>query len=354
MHLRSSRFAFATLLLGVLALHLTTLGWLHSLLTGGTGLAKLPDPVYARLLQPSPPAALLPPPRRPAPSKPALEIPPPLAPQSAAEPSPPEPPAPDPATAEAPAPAASEPVASPSPAAEPTLADTWPPDTRLSYDVTGHYHGPVHGSARVLWQRHAPPPGSGTDTVRYQARIEVSALSMTLFTITSQGEVDEQGLRPGIYEERPPGGLRRVEFDDDTVKLQNGRRLARPPGVQDTASQLVDLSHRFSTGRDALRVGGSVQVWLARPGGVDLWTYDIQAEETIQTAEMGAVQALRLKPRPLAQPRGNITAELWFAPSLQYLPVRVRISMGTALGDETYLDLIAGRIEQAAPSPPRR
>jgi len=49
-------------------------------------------------------------------------------------------------------------------------------------------------------------------------------------------------------------------------------------------------------------------------------------------------------PRPIERPRGNITAQMWFAPSLQYLPARIRI----ALGEEAWLDLMVERIDQAA------
>ena len=60
-------------------------------------------------------------------------------------------------------------------------------------------------------------------------------------------------------------------------------RVPRPPGVQDSASQFVELGHRFATGKDVLEVGRSVSYWMARPGGVDLWTYDIVGKEMLQS-----------------------------------------------------------------------
>ena len=57
---------------------------------------------------------------------------------------------------------------------------------------------------------------------------------------------------------------------------------------------------------------------------------------------VGAVQALHLKPRPLARPRGPITAEIWYAPALQHLPVRIRITQGA----DTFMDLLVETIEQ--------
>ena len=50
--------------------------------------------------------------------------------------------------------------------------------------------------------------------------------------------------------------------------LDNGRTVPRPAGVQDTASQFVELTQRFATGREKLEVGHSVTLWLARPGCV--------------------------------------------------------------------------------------
>ena len=82
-------------------------------------------------------------------------------------------------------------------------------------------------------------------------------------------------------------------------------------------------------------------LWMARPGGVDFWTYDVAAKESLQTPFLGAVEAFHLKPRPTANPRGNITAEMWFAPSLQYLPVRIRVTSGDAT-----VDLSIEKIEQ--------
>ena len=128
----------------------------------------------------------------------------------------------------------------------------------------------------------------------------------------------------------------------EDVRLNNGDRVPRPNAVQDAASQFVELGHRFATGQLKLAPGGQVNFWLARPGGVDEWTYDVVGEEALQLPRLGTVQAVHLKPRPLAKPRGSIVAEIWFAPSLQYLPVRIRISQGA----DAYVDLLVDTIDQ--------
>jgi hypothetical protein len=233
------------------------------------------------------------------------------------------------AAASAPATAAS------APGTDMAALGQWPADTRLTYDVTGAYRGPVTGTAHVEWLREG---------ARYQVRLDVTIRVVVPITqtLTSQGEITPAGLIPRAYEEMRTGGKRRIaHFGDEVLVLEKGS-VPRPPGVQDTASQFVELAQRFATGKETLAVGGTVAVWLARPGGLDRWVYDVAGREVVQTALMGDVEAFHLKPRAIPNPRGNITAEMWFAPSLQYLPVKIKVLMGT----EAWLELVVERIEQ--------
>jgi hypothetical protein len=269
--------------------------------------ASQPAPMPAPAVEPAPPAPL---------------------PETAVAAAPPEPAA---SAASAPVPASSAPVTSTATAAN--SVDSWPADTRLNYRLGGQFRsGELYGSARVQWQRQGE---------RYQSRVEIDVTLLASLVLTSQGEVTPQGLFPRAYEELRRSGPRGAKMGDDSIVLNDGRSVPRPQGVQDAASQFVELSHRFSTGQNALEVGRSVSFWLARPGGVDLWTYDIVGREMLQTGELGLVEAFHLKPRPIVNPRGNVTAEMWFAPTLQYLPVRIRVSMG-----EGFVDLTVDRIEQ--------
>ena len=236
-----------------------------------------------------------------------------------------------------PASAASEAASAPQPAgaasdAAPAFLAGWPSDTRLRYRLGGNYRGELHGDAEVLWQRE------GT---RYQAVIQLDVGILLSSRFTSQGDITEGGLRPKVYEEQIRKKRRGVRLGED-VRLDNGERVPRPQDIQDAASQFVELGHRFATGQVRLQPGGQVNFWLARPGGVDQWTYDMVGEETLYLPRLGPVSAVHLKPRPLDKPRGPITAEIWFAPSLQYLPVRIRLTSGP----DTYVDLTVETIEQ--------
>ena len=215
-----------------------------------------------------------------------------------------------------------------------SFLDVWPDDTRLIYSLSGNYRGALHGDAQVLWQRQGD---------QYQSRIEVNVGWLLNMTMTSQGTITPPGLFPRVYEELVRSRRRSIVLDEHGITLPNGNQVARPQGVQDTISQFVELAYQFNTGQTALQVGHSFDLWLARPGGVDLWTYDVPEEIIVPTPRLGPVQAFHIKPRPPGGASGNITVEMWFAPSLQYLPVRIRLNLGDGT---TYMDLIVDKIEQ--------
>ncbi len=229
-----------------------------------------------------------------------------------------------------------------------SVTDTWPPDTRLSYKLGGQFRGDLHGTAKVQWQREGA--GSATAVVsgalplreRYQVKIDVNVGFLVGFVMTSQGKVTDAGLQPEAYEEALPNGNRGVQLRENSIVLLDKREIPKPPGVQDSASQFVELSRQFATGRAALEVGKTVSFSMARPGGVDAWIYDIKEAETLYLGKLGNVQAFHLVPRPLAAARGSITMEIWYAPALQYLPVRIKLNVNPT----TFIDLMIDTIEQ--------
>jgi hypothetical protein len=316
--------------------------------------------VYVRELQPAAPPAVAPAPPPPAPKPRRVRQPAPAAsavpavaeapPPAASEPAPPAeealaetvveppPPVPEPSASE-PLLAAAEPAASaPEPAASAPPPFEWPGATRLSYKLTGHVRGEVHGDAQVEWLRQ------GT---RYQVHVDVTVglpiAPLLTRRSSSEGELTEQGLVPRRYDEdtkRVFSERRRVtlHFEPDAVLLPDGRRRERWPGTQDAASQFVQLSWLFTTRPELLREGGSIEFGLALPKSVDRWTYDVLGQEPVTTL-FGQVDAFHLKPRRLTRPSGELVAEIWFAPTLRYLPARIRIQQDP----ETFIDLVLAR-----------
>jgi hypothetical protein len=134
-----------------------------------------------------------------------------------------------------------------------------------------------------------------------------------------------------------------VFFDAGSVILANGDVRPAPPGLQDTASQFVQLAYVFGTRPELLRVGGSVDIPLALPKKVAVWTYDVVEEETLATP-FGPLVGVHLKPRRDDQKAGSLSVEMWMAPQLRYLPVRLRFSQDA----QTYVDLLIAKPPEMA------
>ncbi|MFG6490538.1 DUF3108 domain-containing protein [Roseateles sp. BYS78W] len=300
-------------------------------------------PVTARVL-PRPPAPKPKPPRpevttagaAPAASQPVS------APEPAPEPLPPPEPVAEAASAAAPPVAAASAPSSDEPGPE------WPLSTRLTYQLTGNYRGPVHGRAQVEWLRK----GSS-----YQVNLDVgvgpSFAPFITRRMSSQGRLTPDGIAPQRYDEETQfilGEARRasVFFLPDEAQLASGQRQPVARGAQDAASQFVQLTWLFLTGREPLEAGRVVQFPLVLPRRQYAWQYEVLGDETLATP-MGPVAAWHLRPTRAAQAQvsgGDLVAEVWLAPSLQYLPVRLVIRQD----EQTYIDMMLKSVPlQAAP-----
>ncbi len=237
--------------------------------------------------------------------------------------------------------AAASPASAASDAA--ALAFDWPVSTRLTYALSGNYRGEVLGDAQVEWVR------VGT---RYQVHVDIGVGARFAPIITrrmsSEGELVGDRLRPSRYDEdtrvlmRPP---RRVTIllGPDEIALPNGVKLPRAPDVQDVASQFIQLAAHFTTHPELLEAGKAIEILIALRNRVGLFTYDVIGRDETATP-FGMLDTVHLKPRDIKD-RGNVlTAEIWFAPQLRYLPVRIRIEQDPA----TYVDLVIVRRPEIA------
>jgi hypothetical protein len=262
---------------------------------------------------------------------------------------------PDPEPTQAPVEPPPELVATAASVPASAAAFEWPPSTRVSYKLTGNYRGEVVGNAQVEWVR------AGN---RYQVHLDVwigaQAAPLVGRRMTSDGELSERGLTPKRYDEETRALFRELRrrtilFDDERVLLPNGKQLPRVDGMQDAASQFVQLTWLFTTQPQLLQVGQRIEVPLALPTNVDRWAYDV-VEKVMQDTPFGPVETFHLRPRRELRPNRDLVADVWFAPTLQYLPVRLLIRQDEA----TYIDLMIDRLPQqeaasqdAAASAPR-
>ena len=259
----------------------------------------------------------------------------------------PETPADD--AAPAPAPAASAPAAPAEPATEDAQTGTgvdirppggtgrsagappppvrMPAPTRLTFDVSGQAKKFAYSArAELLWQH---------DGNRYEARQEISAFLVGTRTQRSVGTVTEQGLLPEKFSDKSRSeqaahfdyAKGRVTFSANTPDAVAG------PGVQDRLSLFIQLGAMLAADPGRFVPGTQITLTTVSARSADRWTFTVEGPETLDLPA-GPTPALKL----LRLPRKDYDqkAELWVAPGLGYLPVRIKLTQ--ANGD--FADLL--------------
>lgn len=334
-----TRRQLAGLVLLALAAHALLVWWVRSAMADIT-FNNLPPPVYARVLAPTaaaPPPAVVAAPRptpraAPQPAAPtATSSPQDSTPQAtptqvASAASEPPPAATTPVPAEPPS-AATAPVATPNaPAATassaPGVSSIWPASTLVQYDVQGDFRGNINsGSSQLDWRR---------DGDQYTSEMRTS-VGIVRATWRSRGRLVGTTIEPERYEEQATGrstvavtidrAAKKVSFSAITDVLD------KPEGVQDTATIFMQMVAQLSAEPGAFAPGRIFSYTVARPRGLRRWDFEVVGRDTVNTA-LGEFNAWYLKRKPRADEPRDIAFELWLAPQLQNLPVKVRMTLG--------------------------
>ncbi len=206
----------------------------------------------------------------------------------------------------------------PEPQSASTAAYAIPGSTRLQYVVTGQQGTqPLQGvQAEFLWLQ---------DGQQYQAKLEFRFLFRTLRSQTSTGRITPNGLAPDRFSDK-----RRTEvathFQRDKGRISfsaNTNEVALLTGAQDRLSLFLQLASLIAGNPAAYPAGTVINVQTAGPRDADTWELVVGSPETLQLpiGETAAIKLVRTPRREYDQ-----KVEVWLAPSLGYLPVRVRIT----------------------------
>lgn len=229
----------------------------------------------------------------------------------------------------------------------------WPLATRVNYKLEGHFRGPVHGQATVEWLRKDR---------RYQVHIDASVgptfAPIGSWRLSSEGMIKASGLVPARHEHEDRlfirgTRLRHSDFSADTVRLYDGQELPRPTAMQDPASLLIQIAYQFIIMPERAQPGTIMELPVVTTRRVELMRFEVEGLEEINTA-VGPIEAVRVKPQRLLKDKGSAPAEMWFAPSLQYLPVKIMVRSAT---ETSHMQLTLASMPQqmtAPPASPRR
>lgn len=192
-----------------------------------------------------------------------------------------------------------------------------PAPLRLAFDVSGQAKRFNYSARAELVWKH--------DGSRYEARQEISAFLLGTRAQTSVGQVTERGLLPTRFGDKVRSEqAAHFDFAQGRVTFSaNTPSAAIAPGAQDRLSVFIQLSAMLAADPGRYPVGTEITLTTVGPRAADRWTFRVEGPETLELP-VGATHALKLARLPRHE--FDQQAELWLAPSLQYLPVRIRLS----------------------------
>ena len=192
-----------------------------------------------------------------------------------------------------------------------------PAPVRLDYVMTGISKGlTYHANAELTWN---------TTGSQYQASMVVSAFLVGSRSMTSSGQLTAQGLAPTRFLDKSRSE-RAAHFMADQGKITfsaNSPDAAWMDGAQDRVSVFMQLAGMLAGDPAAFPTGSSITLYTIGPTEADTWTFLVAAQESLLLPQ-GQTPTLKLSRKP-RRPYDQ-AVEIWFAPSLGYLPVRSRIT----------------------------
>jgi hypothetical protein len=205
----------------------------------------------------------------------------------------------------------------PSPETTPVTAISLPASVRLQYKVIGLSKNlNYHATAELNWK---------TDGDTYDAMMKVSAFLVGSRSMTSVGKITGSGLAPTRFADKFRSELA-AHFEADKGKIIFSANTPDAPwieGVQDRVSVFLQLAGMLATNPAGFPPGSNITFLTIGPREADSWTFIIEAAETLDLMN-APMLALKLTRKPRKEFDQKV--EIWFAPSLGYLPVRSRIT----------------------------
>ena len=217
-----------------------------------------------------------------------------------------------------------------------------PANASLSYDVKGQAKGLNYSASGTLgWTQ------SGNT---YVADLEISALFLGSFQRTSAGQITPQGLVPQRYTTRRRSKEKSATFDYNAGVIHYSVKTPDAPlqpGMQDQLSVMLQLAGLLNAREQRLE-GDVISVPVSSETGAEVWHFEIGPLESLYLPA-GEVNARRLI-RQARKPNDK-TVEVWLAPNLGRLPVRMRLTEPDGDFMDISLDDMPEAAETAPPDP---
>ncbi len=199
----------------------------------------------------------------------------------------------------------------------PVYATKMPAAVRLSYELR---RGSLGGDGELVWQPH----DGG-----YELTMEGSAFAINLIAWSSQGRLDLDGIAPERFTDHRRGRpAQAANFQRDKGLIScSGPAVEYPlvAGAQDRLSWMLQLPAIVAAEPGRYAVGEHITMFVAGARGeADLWTFSVEAVETVEVPAGAVAGALRLRRAP-RRPY-DTQVDVWLDPARSWLVVRARLS----------------------------
>jgi len=226
-------------------------------------------------------------------------------------------------------------------------------------DLAGSSPLQIPGSVRLAFaataQRGAQPL-SGVfgelvwlqDGSRYDARLSWTVLWKTVRSERSSGTIGPTGIEPLLYSDSRRAGIAsHLLRDQKLITFDNGSpSLPLLAGAQDRLSVVLQIGSLIGGDPARYPAGAVLAIQTVGPKDAEIWTFTVDGDEDLSVpAGQFIVRKLTRNPRA----PGDDKVEIWLAPRLGWLPVRMKLTQPS--GD--FIDLqVRNQAELAAPAPP--
>ncbi len=211
-----------------------------------------------------------------------------------------------------------------------------PDPALLKYQVQGQVKGLNYwASAELAWQ---------VDGSSYESRLSVSAFLLGSRTQVSKGTLGPEGLMPIRFGDKSRSELA-AHFQRDKGIISFSANSPDAPllkGAQDRLSVVIQISSLFAGDPTRFPLGTMLSFQTVSQREAEVWHFLVEKEELLHLP-FGEINAIKLNRKPRREFDQHI--ELWFAPTLGYLPVRLRIT--NANGD--VVDQLLSKAEKPSP-----
>lgn len=206
-----------------------------------------------------------------------------------------------------------------------------PPSADLSYSIKVRQKGfSVGGDATVRWRA-----GAGKYTLESESRAPIFG---KLLENRSNGLIDGFGIAPvQFYEKRFRKDPYQVSFDRATraITFSDAKTASYPikGGEQDRGTAPWQLAAVARGAPDKFVAGSEWQFFVAGRVDANPWTFKVLARETLKTG-LGELDTVHLVRTPPAGSRDQ-KLDIWLAPAREWYPVRIRLSDGEDIIEQT-------------------